>query len=100
MASRLETFKALTATYKEEIAKLEETIHNHEAVIANLEERLAAETHALKLAKNDRYVTIEQMRGIDVVIRSMEDREREQRIADEIRATEARRKLEDKAYEV
>lgn len=98
MANRLETFKRLAETYRQEITTIDATIAKTGDEIAALRVQLQAAELRLENERADRLTQVEQLRGIMTVIRGMEDREREKRIAIEAINVAAMREVEDSEY--
>lgn len=98
MANRLETFKRLAETYRQEITTIDATIAKTGDEIAALRVQLQAAELRLENEKADRLTQVEQLRGIVTVIRGMEDREREKRIKLEAVTVAETREIEDNEY--
>jgi hypothetical protein len=98
MANRLETFKRLAETYRQELTTIDATIVKTSDEIAALRVQLQAAELRLEDEKAERFTHVEQLRGIVTVIRGMEDREREKRLALEAVTVAATREIEDNEY--
>lgn len=85
MAARLEVFNNLVNTYKEEIGKLDADISAARVSIQALRLQLEAEERRLADTEKVRRDTVEQVRGIKVVVHKMEDAEKAARRAYEDR---------------
>jgi chromosome segregation ATPase len=98
MANRLDTFKTLANTYRQELNSLDAKIAATNDEINTLRVQLRAAELRLDGEKADRVTQVEQLRGIVTVIRGMEDREREKRQVLENQTVTSTRAIEDEEY--